>query len=195
MNQRSMIAIGAVIFVVGISFFIFRSSPAQRPNPKPVPSPTPTPLTLLDYTDIDDAQVSFSIEGRVIAKEQHYSQTITVAKLHRQLDLFQSYSGTAYQTTSLDNSQPAFDDFMHAIHDAGFESSTKNPKAAATDTGLCPFGQRYTYQFTQGGKTLMSNWSTTCGDPTNFTGNANTIRTLFQLQIPNYPTLVSSVRL
>jgi len=84
---------------------------------------------------------------------------------------------------------------MRALHNAGYEDSTKNPKAADTYLGLCPSGQRMIYEFFQGGKTLMSSWSTTCGDPTDFTGNAATIRALFQAQFPQYQTVVGSIQL
>ena len=195
MNRRSIIALAAVLLVVGISFFIFRSSPAQRPNPTPVPAPTPTPLTLLDYTDSDDAQVRLTIDGRIVAKENHFSVTLTVAKLHRELAIFQAYSATASQTIPRDNNQPAFEDFLRALHNAGFDSVTKNPKAVATELGLCPFGQRYIYEFFQGGKSLLRSWSTTCSDPTNFSGTPATIRTLFQAQLPEYQSVVGKIQL
>jgi hypothetical protein len=195
MNRRSVIAIAVIILVVGISYLIFRSSPQQRPTPTPVPTPTPKPFSLTDYTEGDDVQARMTIDGRIVALEKHYSVTMTVGKLHRNLDVYQGYSATASTADALDNNQPAFEDFMRALHNAGFDSSSKNPKASNTYIGLCPFGQRYIFEFFQGGNTLMSSWSTTCSDPTDFTGNAATIRTLFQTQFTQYQTVVGPIQL
>ena len=165
-------------------------------NLKPVPTPTPKPFSLTDYTEGDDVQARMTIDGRIVALEKHFSVTMTVAKLHRDLNVFNAYSATPSDSVALDNNQPAFEDFIRALHNAGFESSTKNPRASDTYIGLCPFGQRYIFEFFQGGNTLMSSWATTCSDPTNFTGNAATIRALFQAQfIPQYQTVVGSIEL
>jgi hypothetical protein len=193
MNRRS---IGIAVFVVVVIFIIIgvfslgnRQRGGNTTTPSPTPKPTPKPVTLTDYVNDDAVTVQFTVNSRIIAKEKHVVQTISVAKAHRDMNAFREYTGLADPSMRYDNNQPAFEDFMRALNNAGFTRTTPNSKAKDTELGLCPSGNRFVYEVIRNGETLFRAWSTTCNDPTTFTGNPSVIRTLFQNQIPDFSKL------
>jgi hypothetical protein len=199
MNRRviSIVIVLIVAALLAVGAYQTYKSGQRKATPAitPIPSPTPKPLSLLDYLDSDDAQVTFTTVGRIVAKENHNSLIVTISKKRRTVESISNYAGNPVVQQEFDNNQPAFEDFMRALQNAGFVTTKKNDKASATELGLCPSGLRYIYEFTAAGSELQRSWSTSCSDPTIFFGNSNTIRSLFQAQIPDYNKITSPIRL
>lgn len=203
MKQRTVAILGVILIVIllGVGVFnAFKSGQSgAKPRPTPVPEATPRPVSVLDYVDSDDAEVRLTTLGRIVAKESHIDETISILKARRNIYFVRAYSGTADPNVSFDNNQPAFEDFMRALNHAGFTAIKPPPKAGApkpvdTEVGLCPGGQRYIYEIIKSGQSVYRAWSTSCNDPTTFGGAAGSIKQLFNNQIPNYNKIVSGVK-
>jgi hypothetical protein len=140
--------------------------------------------------------VTLSVIGPVTAKEHHLVQTMSVSLAHRELDVSRGYTGSAEQSSPFDNNQPAFEDFITALSNAGFTRTIKprGGTAATSETGLCPNGTRYVYELTVNGQSLSHNYATSCNNPTTFGGQVSVISNLFQSQIPGYGKLLSTVK-
>lgn len=202
MNRRTVITVVIVFIVIllGIGLFnaIIQSTRGAAPKLTPPPIATPAPVSVLDTLNSDDSEIRMTVLGRIIAKESHIDETISISKSRRNIYYVRAYSGTAEPNISFDNNAPAYEDFVRALNKAGFTATQVQkkdaPKPADTEIGLCPNGQRYIYEIIKGGQSIYRAWSTTCGDATTFGGNPGTIRNLIILQIPNYNKIVGGVR-
>jgi hypothetical protein len=191
-NNGSKIAVilGVVVILALLLFGVYRvirpllfGKPAKPLNPQ---------VNLLDYVD-RDTQVRFSIEGPVTANEIHNTIRIAVTKDNRILEGLNTYDATSTLSQTFPNNAGAFEDFIYALNNAGFIK--RDPKATTADErGICPSGQRYIYELIEGGQTVTRLWSSTCGGG-NFAGQSDTIRTLFQNQIPQYNKLTANIKM
>jgi hypothetical protein len=190
MQQRIVYAfIGLIVIgLFGLAIYTFFSSQISN-RPAAV-----KPLTLVDYFSRDTAQVRYTVSGPTVADEYHNAITISVGKVRRSVEAFRTYAETPAFTQEFDNNQPAFEDFMRAIQNAGF-TAAKTRAGNPTEVGLCPTGQRYVFELIDNGKTVLRTWATSCGDAGTFNGSPATIRSLFQAQIPGYAKLVNGISL
>jgi hypothetical protein len=194
MNRGPRIAVilGIIVVLALLAFGVYRVlRPAGGGTTPGRATPTPQ-LTLLDYIE-RDTQVRYTIEGPVTANENHTSIRITVTKDNRMLEIFNTYEGGVSTSQTFSNNAAAFNDFMHALNDAGFIS--RRPKSTDDDEkGACPTGQRYILELLDGSTQASRLWNGTCGEG-NFGGNSSLVRQLFQAQIPDYSKRTSNVRM
>ena len=200
MNRRNIVIfiVVAIIILLGIGVFnALRQAAAPKSTPSPSPSPAPAAVSTLDFLNTDTVEARFTIEGRVVAKENHVDETISISQTRRTLYFVSGYSGTADPNNTFDNNQPAYEAFMRALYYYGFtyvKPLGKNaPKPADSEVGLCPTGQRYVYEIIKDGQPVYRAWSTSCNDPTTFGGTPGSIKALFQAQIPDYNRLTSGL--
>lgn len=179
-----------ILFIATLFFLIFGLS-----KDKKIATNTATSVsTGVAAAANSDATVSFVNDGQINGNEAHKQITITISKTARTMTVYQGYEGKVAGTFSFVNNQSAFEDFLAAINDAGFTKERVNPTTASV-TGQCPLGSRYIYSSTAIQNVPNNLWTTTCGSKTGtFGGNSGLINQLFQLQIPNYSTLVSQVK-
>ena len=150
---------------------------------------------LPDYAETN-ASVTFTTEGIVNGDEMHRSIRITIDANQRQLDVLQGYNPRVISSKTFINNQEAYTVFLKSIGNAGFLAKSKNKTAPASPAGLCPLGFRYIYTLNDDGDDLSSLWSSTCGSKSGTSGGSTAVlNTLFQYQIPNYNSLVSTVNL
>lgn len=183
MNTRVIATALLILLAVGavVSLGISQRNRQQKTQPVAPPS-------LTDYIN-QDATVKLTIEGPVVANEQHRSSVIAASRNTRSYDLYKTYSNTSAASKTYPNNQTAFSELMYALQRAGF---TK-PKLTGTDpnpAGYCPLGQRYTYDLILNDQVKSSLWSTSCETlQGTFSGDGSLVRQLMILQIPDYTAL------
>ncbi len=157
---------------------------------------TPKPATLIDPV-YDNATLIYTIEGPVVARENHDSIKVEVSADGRELDVLNTYEYNVVNKKNYDNTPAAFDALRQALRTSGFMAQNRN----STETSIysaCPEGDRYIYQLIDGsGQEVYRTWSTSCGDTnvTTFAGNPALVRKLFTDQIPDYNSLTQTLSL
>lgn len=182
--------IGIIIFLFLI-FFGVKLFQAATKSSAPKTSTTKT-TALPDYSSTA-AQVRFTQDGPINSNLLHRSIQITVGRDQTTTNVIQGYEGTVLKTQNVANNQTSYNVFLNALNNAGFTKKKKNVKDT-DETAQCPLGFRYTYQLmntSDDGDTTL--WSTSCGGLGNFGGNASTVMTLFQRQIPDYQKFTQDV--
>ncbi len=149
--------------------------------------------TLPSYAD-SDAQAVLTIQGPINANQLHQQVRITVGRDAVTFDSITGYEGQVVSSQSFINNQSAYSAFLHALNVAGFTRGDKS-KALANESGYCPLGNRYVFEFRQDDQDLQRYWSTSCGNPKTYRGNTSLTLTLFQAQVPNYSTLTQDLSL
>lgn len=163
---------------------------------KKQPTPSGPVLKPLPEYASTTAAVSFTTDGIVNGDELHRSIRITVSANQRELDVLQGYNPQVISSKTFTNNQDAYTVFLKAINNSNFLAKQKKTKVSADERGQCPLGFRYILDLNQDGYDLSRSWASTCGTAVgNSAATVSTIRQLFQNQIPNYSTLVSTVNL
>lgn len=179
--------VGIIVFII-ILVLIFGGH-GKKPPTGPQLNPLP------DYASTD-ATVSFTTDGIVNADELHRSIRITISSTQMTLDVLKGYNPQVIESKSFENNQEAYTVFLKAINNAGFLAKIKNSKAPADERGMCALGFRYILDLNQDGDDLSRTWASTCGSKDGTSAGAiQTLRALFEDQIPGYETLVDNVNL
>jgi hypothetical protein len=97
------VLIGAVVIA---GYLLLRGSLSPKPQPSPTPQPSIT-------------QLSYSVEGPVVANELYRSSTITITPQTRTLVIYQTYQNTPIVSETFPNNQTAFNQFLAAAATAG----------------------------------------------------------------------------
>jgi hypothetical protein len=176
-----LVTILAVVLIIG------RDSPGQQKNQ------TGKQAVSLYEQAKDGGTVAYKTEGKVVGDEDHYAVRITVSSNTRKVEILRGYNETVEKSQTFTNTQTGYEEFLKAIELAGF--SRKRSYTPEDERGVCPLGQRYTYEFEKSGEDSLKTWSTSCGAKQGtFGGVASTIRQLFQNQVPEYNQFVKGVR-
>lgn len=191
---RFILVIGAILLllflVVNLVF---------RPAKKTTTSSTSNTAASLSETFAkaggSDAIVTFTIDGVINGNDQHRQILISVTKNSRTLTVFQGYQRSVLSTQSFANNDNAFQSFLNALYTAGFTAKKTN-STQTNIAGQCPLGNRFIYDSENIEGAPHDLWAATCTTKIGtFGGNVNTVNRLFQLQIPDYNTLVNGVNL
>lgn len=153
--------------------------------------PKPTPRTLDSYATTD-AQVRLTIDGPINADQEHEQVQIIVSNTSAVYQQIQGYQGNVVNQKTYANNVNSYTNFLAALGHAGFTRGTNNP-ALKNETGYCPLGSRYIYELQQDGQDIERFWSTTCGSPSTYGGNASLTLNLFEAQIPDFSTLTENL--
>ncbi len=178
--------IGIIVLVIAVIMLIFDGPDA--PN-----QPDQKRINLTDYVDTG-AQTIYEIEGEINAEELHRTIRISVDRSIRRIEVLNGYNKTVSKSQEFPNTQSAYDEFLHALDRAGFNS--RKETQMTDEKGVCPLGQRYIYQLQESNDDLIRLWSTSCRKSDgSFAGNASLVQRLFQKQIPEYREFVRGVKL
>jgi hypothetical protein len=177
-----LITIGLLILLI-ILLFHGNSKPKVPNSSKPLSSFATT-----------DAEAVLTTQGAVNYDQNHSQIRITVDRDNVTYEEIKGYEGSVVKRQSFANNVSAYQTFLISLSKAGFTQGNTDP-ALKDERGYCPLGQRFVFAFRQGDKELQRFWSTNCGGPKTFNGNANLTITLFQNQVPNYTELSGNVTL
>ena len=188
--MRRFVVIGVAIFLIMITLLVVVTRGGDRPAQD---SSVARPAALADYADTS-TEVRFTLEGSIVARENRRAIQITVGRDYRTVELFDGYQGNVMKSETLSNDQDAYRAFLSALHNSGY-TKTRVATRGVEPLGACPNGSRYHYDILGGSETIQTLWSTSCnGIKGTFAGNASTVRTLFQAQVPDYQAFVQGVQ-
>ncbi len=163
--------IGLIILVFVL---ILRGFSGNKTDEKPKP--------LVDYATTS-TQVRLTIDGPIVAEQEHQAYRITVSRSETQIETLQGYQYMPIETKSYDNNRESYSNFLRAIDMNGFAKG--NSKSGSKDErGVCPEGNRLIMEIIDGSNRIQRYWTTTCGGGT-FRGNSAKVRQLFNKQVPS----------
>lgn len=140
------------------------------------------PKPLIDYA-ATSTQVRLTVDGPIIAEQEHQAYRITVGRAQTQIETLQGYEYTPIETKSYENNRESYSNFLRAIDLNGFaKGNSKSPNQ--DERGVCPEGSRLIMEIVDGSNRIQRYWTTTCGGG-NFRGNSAKVRQLFNKQIPS----------
>ena len=119
---------------------------------------------------------------------------VTVSPDNVTYEQLQGYNGNVVNMKNFANNQDAYAAFLKSLAHAGFTNGNKNSKAS-DERGYCPLGDRYVFQFSDGGQDLQRYWATSCGNPKTYLGSLPITISLFKAQIPGYDDLTQDLQL
>lgn len=176
-----LISIGLLILVF---VMIFRGGSDPAPN---------VPAQLVDYANTNTT-VQFVEDYPVNADQTHRQLTTTVGRDAVRFVVESGYQGTVLRERSYPNNPTAYANFLRALQLAGYTAANTDP-SLRDERGFCPTGRRYIFSVRDGERNIQRLWSTTCGNIGSFKGRTDTVRTLYQRQVPDYNELTRGVQL
>jgi hypothetical protein len=168
-----LVSIGLIIlvFILVLRGFGGKSGPENQ-----------NPLT--DYAN-SDSLVRMTVDGPIVADQQHQAYRITVGRSETRIETLQGYEYDAIDTTTYNNNQESFANFLRAIDLAGYAKGTVDADSQAQDErGVCANGDRFLFEIIKGTSQIQRYWSTSCGSNGTFKGNTDSVKHLFDRQIP-----------
>jgi hypothetical protein len=182
MNLRYLIGfLGIIALIILVIVLIVRAGSGSGTGPKAI--------DLADYIT-STSEVSLTIDGPVSADQTHRSIKISVDERRATAELINGYEGQVQDTKTYTTNENLYANFLLSLKRAGFivGLSDENLK---DERGYCPTGLRYVYELKDNDKEVRRLWSTSCGRDSTFKGTGETVRALFQKQIPDYDTLLN----
>ncbi len=177
-----------IALLITLIFVIFNDG-GNNGKPRPVVSKK----SLASYYNTD-AEARMTIDGTVNSNQEHQQMQISVNKNDVTFVENQGYDGKAVSIRKYANTENSYSAFLSALANAGFTKGENNTKLGS-ESGVCPLGQRYIFQFIQDGKDIERYWATTCGPPQTYLGSTRLTVTLFQAQVPDYDELTNELDL
>ena len=179
-----LITIGLIILLIVLLFTGGGGDNAKKPK---------NTMALSDYASTD-AVARLTIDGPIVADQNHQAIRITVGQDDTTYEQIQGYQGTVVKQQSFVNNQEAYSNFLYALGHAGFTKGDNN-KDLANEKGYCPTGNRYIFELIDGGNDVERYWATSCSKPKTYKGNLSLTLTLFRAQVPNYNDLTQKLNL
>ncbi len=168
-------SIGLIVFVFILIIRGFSGSGSKKNIPAP----------LVDYANTS-VQMQYTIDGQINADQEHEALRITVDQNESKIEVLKGYTQAVAETKTYPSNQDAYGTFLRALDVAGYTKGNSD-SAKKDERGFCPNGFRYNFDIVDGSSNKQHYWATSCGQGTS-KGNTNTIRSLFQQQIPDYGT-------
>lgn len=149
-------------------------------------------VKLTDYTATDTV-MQMTVDGKVVADQEHQMVRITVGRAENKIELINGYQNQVVDTKTFPNNEEAYGTFLRALDLLGYTKGDINPKKG-DERGVCATGQRFIFEIKTGSANVQRFWKTTCGSGT-FKGNSSEVRNLFRAQIPEYSKITSKLDL
>lgn len=191
--MRRIITVGVILFVLLLSIILVAGRKGSKSGNGSKSGADKAPASLVDYANTSTT-VRFTQAGRINARENHRVLVITVGQTERTATIFEGYQGKVVKSETYLNDPDAYRSFLAALQNNGYTRSRK-VNSATNPLGACSSGRRFNYDILRYDETKQSLWSTSCDNRGTFGGKANTVRTLFEQQLPDYNGFVKGMRL
>lgn len=154
------------------------------------PAEEPAPLT--DYAFTTTA-MRLTIDGEINADEEHSAVRITLSRSENRVEILEGYDYAMTDSRSYASNQEAYGNYLRALDLMGFTEGADSEEMA-DERGVCPTGERYTYEIVDGTDVKQRYWSTSCrtSDGT-FLGESREVQKFFRALIPDYRDLTRGV--
>lgn len=140
-----------------------------------------------------DAVVRLTVEGPVVADQNHNAYQITIGRNTAKIETYKGYERQVIETKVYENNEEAYETLLLSLERAGYQRTIED-ESNTDPRGICPTGNRYTYELVDGSSTLIESWSASCNKGT-FRGDATAIRNLFIRQIPEFSRVTGKLNL
>lgn len=155
--------------------------------------PEEVPLTVAQEAR-EGVSAVYTTQGGVVGQDRRRAIRIVVNQEERRLEILTGYEEAVERAHTYPNTQSAFETFLVALDQAGFDK--KKETVIEDERGACPLGRRYIYELKEYSQDMLSLWGTSCGKNLGtFNGNRNTVKKLFEQQIPDYSDQIKGVDL
>ena len=172
--------LASIALVILVIFLVIRGFSG---NDKPQVEAKP----LISYAQTDTT-VRLTVDGPVVANQEHNAYQITVGREQTTMDTYVGYDQEVLQTNTYDNNAESYANFLRALDLAGF---SKGDTESDTDPrGTCATGNRYVLEIINGTNEVQSFWTTSCKIRGTFQGNIEQVSNLFRNQVPDYSKMV-----
>lgn len=155
--------------------------------------PSPQKPSLISYANTSTV-VRMTIDGAVVADQNHREIEVTVGQNSSSLQIIAGYQDHVIKTKSYSNNESSYNVFLHALQLAGYTNGDDSA-SLKDDLGVCPLGDRFIFTIQNGSDQIQRYWTTNCNGGGSFKGNTDLVITLFQRQIPDYSSLTENVAL
>ncbi|MBC7746474.1 hypothetical protein H7Y40_00640 [Pedobacter sp.] len=188
-----LIASIVFIFIVGAIFFAISGGLFGGADRRSADTQT-------TVTDIFVGRsVRMTVNGPIVANENRQSYQIDVGLDSRTLQGFQGYDLTVAASSSLNNNRQAYTQFVYALSRADYGKERRLSDADADDRGVCATGKVYTFEILDNGRSVSQLWAASCSNTKGTLAATSTqvksIKSLFDLQIPNLRTALGPIDL
>lgn len=134
----------------------------------------------------DSASVKMIVRGPLVADEKHRSFEINISPKSRDLDIYEGYLQTPLEKVNLGNNVQAYDEFVHALNNAGYMKGEALVGENDDVRGRCATGRVYEFFVMDGSDAVKRLWTSTCkGSVGSLKANVSQIYNLFLNQIPD----------
>ncbi len=181
-----LITFGVVLLII-FGVVIFNRDSGQPNNPAGRRA-----IKLSDYVTNNNASVEYTVQGPIIALENHRSISIRISPTTRVIDVLTGYQGQVLRSQTYANDNNSYSDFLAALGRTGFTRERRLGGNINTQS-ICPTGNRSFYVINDNNKDVMNLWTASCTKGT-YAGSTVT-NNLFKAQIPDYTTITSGVNL
>ena len=186
MNLRYLIGfLGIIALIILVIILIVRAGSGPKTGPKAI--------DLADYIT-SSSEVSLTIDGPITADQTHSAIKITVDERRATAELIKGYEGQVQDSKSYATNENLYANLLLSLKRAGFIVGLTD-ESLNDERGYCPTGLRYVYELKDNGNEVRRLWSTSCSRDSTFKGMGETVRTLFQSQIPDYDILLDKANL
>jgi hypothetical protein len=170
------VLIVAVVVIMNLSLF----SGLNTSNEQPFDGQQ----SLLDIAD--DRSVLMTVRGPIVADEEYRTYQIHITPSARTLAAYSGYNDNQLDLISLDNSVPAYEQFVYALNKAKYMSGSELTGDSNDLRGVCAAGRVYTFQILQGNTSLKQLWTSSCSSSRgSLSASFSQISKLFLAQIPD----------
>ncbi len=138
------------------------------------------------------SQASYILTGRVVANSEQRSYQIDVSSSVVSMTVYGSYGQKVIREKSYTNTPEAYSAFLASIDNLGVENRLNgtNTEDDFAEEGKCPGGYTYVVELDN----AIRRWTTSCSDIPGTAGfNMNSVKTLFQRQVPDFRELVDDI--
>ena len=187
MRYGLAIIIIAFLAIVGTAVVVNRGDGSSA-------SKTARITKLTDFENKDSANVSWTVQGRLMGQDQRRAIRITVNRNKRVVEVLGDYEERVERSAEFSNSPAAFSAFVRALDNASF--GRERIVKQADERGVCPLGNRFIYRLTDASKEVMRTWSDTClatDGPFGGGKSSQLIQQLFKAQITDYNKFIVGV--
>lgn len=190
-TRLGMIVIGVVFFLIVAGLFYFITGGVRGGD-----GLTQAEKNRRQVTTIHSGRsVRMTVYGPVVANEDRQSYEVTVTTSSRRFVAYNGYNQSQVESKDYDNSYEGYQQFVYALHRAGFDKERTISEDQADDRGACSAGKRYVYELFENGDMIKRVWTTTCGNAKGtFSGTNNVVRELFNKQIPDFRTVIKPLK-
>jgi hypothetical protein len=147
-------------------------------------------------TTTADRSVMMTVRGPIVGDENFYSYTIAISPASRTLTMYNGYLDTPINQVILDNSTPAYEQFVYALNKANLVKGAELTGDANDTRGVCAVGDLYEFAVFKSNKSVEMLWASNCSaEKGSLNADYYAVKSLFMSQIPKSQSLIDTIKI